>query len=155
MTKWLLETKPSWKLDTFSNNLTVVLAWIRILFERNPSIKLTWKDVNYCRREPCFFLSNGYWLGVYYGLFHFQGLPRAVRNASRARITKWKVIPNVGFEPRTYSLRSEGVATELWGLMSVEWISVHLVLTVLLFRNLPTAICSNTSIQMKSTMTYT
>ena len=34
--------------------------------------------------------KTGYWLGVCDGWFHLQGLPRAARNASRARITKWK-----------------------------------------------------------------
>ena len=37
----------------------------------------------------------------------------------------------VGFEPGAFRLRSEGTTTELLGLMSVEWIKVHLVLTVL------------------------
>ena len=32
--------------------------------------------------------KTGYWLGVYHGCFHLQGLPKAVRNTNRARITK-------------------------------------------------------------------
>ena len=38
-----------------------------------------------------------------------------------------KFLPTVGFEPETFRLRSEGATTELRGLMSVEWIKVHLV----------------------------
>ena len=42
-----------------------------------------------------------------------------------------KFLPTVGFEPGTFRLRREGATTELRGLMTVEWIKVHLVLTVL------------------------
>ena len=42
-----------------------------------------------------------------------------------------KFLPNVGFEPGAFRLRSEGATTELRRLMSVEGIKVHLVLTVL------------------------
>ena len=42
-----------------------------------------------------------------------------------------KFLPTVGFKPGTFRLRSEGVTTELRGLMFVEWIKVPLALTVL------------------------
>ena len=42
-----------------------------------------------------------------------------------------KFLPTIGFEPGTFRLRSESTTTELRGLMSDEWINVHLVLTVL------------------------
>ena len=68
------------------------------------SLKLTWKVIYYCRRQPYFSIEllskTWYWLGVLVclGWFHLQGLSRAVRNASRMRIIKWKLLPNVGFE---------------------------------------------------------
>ena len=37
----------------------------------------------------------------------------------------------MGFEPGAFLLQSEGATTELRRLMSVEWIKVHMVLTVL------------------------
>ena len=37
----------------------------------------------------------------------------------------------MGFEPGAYLLQSEGATPELRKLMSVEWIKVYLVLTVL------------------------
>ena len=40
-----------------------------------------------------------------------------------------KFLPIVGFEPGTFCLRSERATTELRGMMSVEWIKGHLVLT--------------------------
>ena len=42
-----------------------------------------------------------------------------------------KFLPTVGFEPGTFRLRSERATTEPRGLMSVEWIKVHLILPVL------------------------
>ena len=42
-----------------------------------------------------------------------------------------KLLHTVGFEPGAFRLRSEGAITELRGLMSVERIKVHLVLTIL------------------------
>ena len=42
-------------------------------------------------------------------------------------IKKW--MPTLGFEPGAVRLRSEGATTELRGLMSDEWMEVHLVLT--------------------------
>ena len=44
--------------------------------------------------------KTGYWLRVCHGWFYLQGLPRAVRNASRARITKWKFIAHCGIRTR-------------------------------------------------------
>ena len=40
-------------------------------------------------------------------------------------------LPTVGFKPGTFRLRSEGATSGQRGLMSMEWIKVHLVLTVL------------------------
>ena len=59
-----------------------------------------------------------HWRAVCHGWFHAQGLPRAVRNASRARITKWEFLATVGFEPGTFRLRSEDTTTELRELTS-------------------------------------
>ena len=42
-----------------------------------------------------------------------------------------KLLSTVGFEPGTFRLGNERATTELRGLMSVEWIKVHLVLPVL------------------------
>ena len=51
-----------------------------------------------------------------------------------------KFLPTVGFEPGTSCLLSERAITELWRLMSTEWIKVHLVFTCAIFRNLPVAL---------------
>ena len=45
-----------------------------------------------------------YWLGVCHVWFHLQGPLRAVRNASRARITKWKIHTYCGIRTRDLSL---------------------------------------------------
>ena len=42
-----------------------------------------------------------------------------------------KFLRTVGFEPGAFWLPSEGATTELRRLMSVEWIKVYLLLTVL------------------------
>ena len=75
--------------------------------------------------------KTGYWLRVCRGWFYLLGLPRAVRNASRARITKWKNLAYCGIRTWASRLRSEGATTELRRLMFVEVIKAHLILTVL------------------------
>ena len=52
--------------------------------------------------EPIYKIGN--MLGVCHGWFHLQGLPRAVRNASRARITKWKILAHCGIRTRDLPL---------------------------------------------------
>ena len=44
--------------------------------------------------------KTGYWIRVCHGWFHLQGLSRAVRNASRARITKWNILAHCGIRTR-------------------------------------------------------
>ena len=60
--------------------------------------KLTWTVIYYCKRQPYFSIEpiskTGYWLGVFHGWFHLQGLPRTERNTVRARIMKWNILAN-------------------------------------------------------------
>ena len=51
-----------------------------------------------------FISKTGYWLRVCHGWFHLQGLHRAVRNTSRARITKWKILVHCGIRTRCLPL---------------------------------------------------
>ena len=75
-----------------------------ISFCRLFKLKLTWKVISYCIRQLYFFSKTGYWLRVCYGWFHLQGRPRAVRNASRARITKWTILAHCEIRAREFPL---------------------------------------------------
>ena len=70
---------------------------------------LTWKVIYYYIRQPYFFVEpkskTEYWFGVCHGWLHLQGLPRAVRNASRARITKSKILSHCGTRTRGWTFR--------------------------------------------------
>ena len=46
----------------------------------------------------------GHWLSVCHCWFHLQVLTRAVRNASRARISKWKILAHCGIRTRDLPL---------------------------------------------------
>ena len=46
-----------------------------------------------------------------------------------------KFLPTLGFEPGTFLLRSEGATTDLRRQISVGWIKVPLVLTVIFLEN--------------------
>ena len=48
--------------------------------------------------------KTGYRRGVCPGWFHLYWLILIVRHAKRARMTKWKVLPIAGFEPRCRQL---------------------------------------------------
>ena len=72
-------------------------------------LKLTWTVIYYCRRQPYFFLSKLYLehsIGLVYIMVYFicKGLTRAVKNANRARITKWKSISNCGIRTQDLPL---------------------------------------------------
>ena len=118
----------------------------------NLSLKLT-REVIYlhCRRQPYFFYrtlsKTGYCLRICHGRFHLQGLPRAVRirNASRARITKTKLLAHCGIRTRAFKFRSKGATTELRRLMSVKWIKNLPGFDCAIFRNLPVAWCPRPS----------
>ena len=85
--------------------------------------------------EAIFFLSNLYLRqgnsSVYVVDFIFQGYLELSGTRVKRELQNEKFLPIVGFEPGTFRLRTEGAITELRILMSVEWIKVHLVLTVL------------------------
>ena len=66
---------------------------------------------------------------------HLQWLPRAVKTRVEQELQNEKFLPTLGFEPGTIRLRSERATTELQGLISVEWIKVHLLLSVLFLEN--------------------
>ena len=63
--------------------------------------------------------------------FICKGYPELSGTRVERELQNEKFLPTVGFEPGTFRLQCEGATTELRGLMSVEWIKVHLDLTVL------------------------
>ena len=67
------------------------------------------------------FLSNLYLKqgigSVYHGWFHLQRLPRAFRNARRARITKWKILAHCGIRTRDLPLTTR--RRYLWATRTV------------------------------------
>ena len=85
-----------------------------------------------------FFLSK---LGVFHGWFNLQGLTKAVRIASWARITKWKKsYPLWDSKPCVFRFGAIALSTALQDLISIKcppWLKVYRVLLVLLFRKLP------------------
>ena len=96
--------------------------WIYIKDDINSDILLQTAAI-YFSIEPV--SKTGYWLGVWHGLFHLQGLTGDMRIASRARITKWKILAHS-------RIWTEDLLTKrTQGLMSLEWMKVHLVLPVL------------------------
>ena len=75
-------------------------------------LKLTWKVIYHLKRQPYFFLANLYlkqvlarrmsWLTSFAWRYSTCGM-------CEPRITKWKIfLSTVGFEPRSFCLRSEG-----------------------------------------------
>ena len=63
--------------------------------------------------------------------FIYKGYIELSWSRVEREIQNEKFLPTVGFESGAFRLRSEGVTTELRGLMSVDGIKVHLVLNML------------------------
>ena len=85
--------------------------------------------------------KTGYLLGVYHGWFHLKGLTRAEKNASRATITKWKILTHFGIRtrdlPLTKRTRYHWAARD--DVCRVDRSSLGL--TCATFRNLPVTRC--------------
>ena len=75
--------------------------------------------------------KTGYWLGVCHGWFHLQGLTGGVKNASRVRITKLKILVHCGIRTRDLSFTKR--ARYHWATKADVslWIKLHLVLPML------------------------
>ena len=99
-------------------------------------LKLTWKVIILLQTVAIFFLSNLYLkqgIDSVYVMVDFicKGYLENSGSPVERELQNEKFLPNVGFEPGAFCLRSEGATTELRGLMSIDEIKVHLGLTVL------------------------
>ena len=67
-------------------------------------LKLTWTIIYCCKWQPYFSIEplskTGYWLIVSHGWFHLQGLTGGVKNVSRVRITKLRILAYCGIRTR-------------------------------------------------------
>ena len=115
-----------------------------ISFSTVVDLKLTWTITYYCKRQPYFFSieplsKTRYWLGVCHDWFHLQGLTRGVKNASRVRITKLKILVHYGI--RTRDLPFTKRARYHWATKTdVNWVDKRSPgFYLYYFRNLPEA----------------
>ena len=101
-------------------------------------LKLTWNVIFYCRRHPYFFyltynvyLKQG--IGSVYVMVDFicKGYQELSWTRVERELQNEKLLLTVRFEQRTFRFWSEDATIKLRKLMFVEWIKVHLVLTVL------------------------
>ena len=83
--------------------------------------------------------KTGYWLGVFHGWFHLQGLTGGVKNASRVRITKLKILAHCGI--RTRDLPFTKRARYHWATKADVSLAdkTSPTFTCAIFRNLPVA----------------
>ena len=90
-------------LNVLIPTLDVLAKDITKVYKFKHNLKLTWTVIYYCKRQHYIFYieplsKTGYWLGVCHGWFHLQGLTRGVKNASRVRITKLKILVHCGIQ---------------------------------------------------------
>ena len=133
------------QLSSFSSNIFIQfqnrkachILWYHLIKANMSSYILLQTAAIFCSIEPL--SKTGYWLCVCHGWFYLQGLTRCVKNASRVRITKLKILAHCGI--RTRDLPFTKRARYHWATKTdVSWADKNSPgFTCAIFRNLPVA----------------